>query len=77
MLARISKALATNFHMKSFALSLAFIVRFTATRKWCIVLPRSGDSSQFVFPSPTYPGLQEQLYDPTVFVQEARLGRQS
>ena len=26
----------TNFHMKSFALSLAFIVRFTATRKWPI-----------------------------------------
>ena len=24
----------TNFHVKSFALSLAFIVRFTATRKW-------------------------------------------
>ena len=28
----------TNFHMKSFALSLAFIVRFTATRKWPIIL---------------------------------------
>ena len=27
----------TNFHMKSFALSLAFIVRFTATQKWPIV----------------------------------------
>ena len=26
----------TNFHMKSFALSLAFIVGFTATRKWPI-----------------------------------------
>ena len=26
----------TNFHMKSFALSLAFIVRFSATRKWPI-----------------------------------------
>ena len=26
-----------NFHMKSFALSLAFIVRFTATRKWPIL----------------------------------------
>ena len=25
-----------NFHMKSFALSLAVIVRFTATRKWLI-----------------------------------------
>ena len=24
----------TNFHMKSFALSLAFTGRFTATRKW-------------------------------------------
>ena len=28
----------TNFHMKSFALSLAFIVRLTATRKWSIAL---------------------------------------
>ena len=27
----------TNFHMKSFARSLAFIVRFTATRKWPIL----------------------------------------
>ena len=26
----------TNFHMKRFALSLAFIVRFTTTRKWPI-----------------------------------------
>ena len=24
----------TNFHMKSFAYSLAFIMRFTATREW-------------------------------------------
>ena len=31
-----SYANKTNFHMKSFALSLAFIVRFTATRKWPI-----------------------------------------
>ena len=31
-----SNANKTNFHMKSFALSLAFIVRFTATRKWPI-----------------------------------------
>ena len=29
-----SYANKTHFHMKSFALSLAFIVRFTATRKW-------------------------------------------
>ena len=29
-----SYANKTNFHKKSFALSLAFIVRFTATRKW-------------------------------------------
>ena len=28
----------TNFHMKSSALSLAFIMRFTATRKWPIAL---------------------------------------
>ena len=27
----------TNLNMKSFALSLAFIMRFTATRKWPIV----------------------------------------
>ena len=33
-----SYANKTNFHMKSFALSLAFIVRFTATRKWPINL---------------------------------------
>ena len=32
-----SYANKTNFHMKSFALSLAFIVRFIATRKWPIV----------------------------------------
>ena len=31
-----SYANKTNFHMKCFALSLAFIVRFTATRKWPI-----------------------------------------
>ena len=31
-----SYANKTNFHMKSFALSLAFIVRFRATRKWLI-----------------------------------------
>ena len=27
-----------NFHMKSFALNLAFIMRFNATRKWPIYL---------------------------------------
>ena len=32
-----SYANKTNFHMKRFALSLAFIVRFTAIRKWSIV----------------------------------------
>ena len=31
-----SYANKTNFHVKSFALSLAFIKRFTATRKWPI-----------------------------------------
>ena len=31
-----SYANKTNFHMKSVALSLAFIMRFTATRKWSI-----------------------------------------
>ena len=29
-----------NFHMKSVALSLAFIIKFTATRKWPICRPR-------------------------------------
>ena len=33
-----SYANETNFHMKSFALSLAFILRFKATRKWPILL---------------------------------------
>ena len=32
----LSDANKTNFHMKGFALSLAFIMRFTATRKWPI-----------------------------------------
>lgn len=32
---------------------------------------------QFVFPSPMYPWLQEQLNEPNVFTQEATLGRQS
>ena len=44
-----SYANKTNFHMKSFALSLAFIVRFTATRKWPIFVsiaqPRSQSTS--------------------------------
>ena len=31
-----SYANETNFHMKCFELSLAFIMRFTATRKWPI-----------------------------------------
>ena len=31
-----SYANKTNFHMKSFALSVVFIMRFTATRKWTI-----------------------------------------
>ena len=31
-----SYANKTNFHIKSFALSLAFIVRFTATWKWSV-----------------------------------------
>ena len=33
-------ATKTNFHMKSFALSLTFIMRFTATRKWNGLLKR-------------------------------------
>ena len=32
---------------------------------------------QFVFPSPMYPWLQEQLNEPNVFTQEARVERQS
>ena len=31
-----SYANKANFHNKNFALSLAFIMRFTATRKWLI-----------------------------------------
>ena len=34
-------------------------------------------SPQVVFPSPTYSLLQAQLYEPTLFRQNARLGRQS
>ena len=34
-----SYANKTNFHMKSFALSLALIRRFTATWKWPIEMP--------------------------------------
>ena len=37
---KISSRLYTNesnFHMKSFPLSLAFIMRFTATQKWLIM----------------------------------------
>ena len=30
-----------NFHKKCFALSLAFIIRFEATRKWPIVVIRA------------------------------------
>ena len=40
-----------------------------------IILP--GASVQYVFPSPMYPWLQEQLNEPNVFLQEARLRRQS
>ena len=36
-----------------------------------------GASMQYVFPSPMYPWLQEQLNEPNVFLQEARLRRQS
>ena len=39
----------TNFHLKTFALSLAFIVRFTGTRKWPIV-PRPGPKKLFKCP---------------------------
>ena len=43
--------------------------------KLSIILP--GASVQYVFPSPMYPWLQEQLNEPNMFLQEARLGRQS
>ena len=33
-----SHANKTNFHLKSFAFSLAFTVRFTATRKWPFII---------------------------------------
>ena len=36
-----SYANKANFHMKSFALSLAFAMRFTAIRKWSIVARRA------------------------------------
>ena len=36
-----------------------------------------GITTQLAFPSPSYPGIQEQLYDPIVFVQLARLEWQS
>ena len=35
-----SYANKTNFHMKSFALSLALIGRFTATWKWPMEMPK-------------------------------------
>ena len=40
-----------------------------------VILP--GATMQYVFPSPMYPWLQEQLNEPNVFLQEARLRRQS
>ena len=46
-----SYANITNFHMISFALSLAFIVRFKATRKWPIknerMRPKTHGSTNF------------------------------
>ena len=44
-----SYANITNFHMKSFALSLAFIVRFTATRKWPIQMTAIEDGAYFSY----------------------------
>ena len=38
----------TNFHMKSFDLSLAFIMRFTATRKWPIWPLTGNETSDLV-----------------------------
>ena len=37
----------TNFHMKSLALSLAFIMRFTATREWPIQFNSNYKQCQF------------------------------
>ena len=42
-----SYANKTNFNMKSLALSLAFIVRFTATRKWPISVARANNYFSF------------------------------
>ena len=43
-----SYANKTNYHMKRFALRLAFLVRFTATRKWPIYLLEFALSSSVV-----------------------------
>ena len=48
-----SYANKTNFHMKSFALSLAFIVRLTTTRKW------PTDQFRYIKNSAGLPGLGE------------------
>ena len=37
----VSISMKTNFHNKNFAVSLAFIMRFTATRKWPIPVSSS------------------------------------
>ena len=43
----------THFHMKSFALSLAFIVRLKITRKWSVNKPLGGVGSfDRLFPYP-------------------------
>ena len=40
----------TNFHNKSFALSLAFIMRFKATRKWSIQLDELNQLNELSHP---------------------------
>lgn len=45
--------------------------------KECITLflPSGSAISQLIFPSPVYPALHVQLYDPSVLIQDARSGR--
>ena len=72
----IGYALQLNSYKLVSLLMVVTIVLFTNIVRNCSSFLPSG-ISQLVFPSPTYPALQAQLYEPAVFVQEERLGRQS
>ena len=51
-----SDAKKTNFHLKNLALSLAFIVRFTPTRKWPILISQRETMEKLLsFTQPTTP----------------------